>query len=104
MPFYWLHVSDDPSNAGAEDLANDKAGFLYVATRMGIQICDLRGEVGAIVPLPTPCGPVRSLSFGGPNFDELYATDGTQLFKRKMKAQGVAPWMPPVTLPTPGGP
>jgi sugar lactone lactonase YvrE/S-formylglutathione hydrolase FrmB len=104
MPFYWLHVSDDPSNAGAEDLANDKAGFLYVATRMGIQICDLRGEVGAIVPLPTPCGPVRSLCFGGPNFDELYATDGTQLFKRKMKAQGVAPWMPPVTLPTPGGP
>jgi gluconolactonase len=104
MPFYWLHVSDDPSNAGAQDLANDKAGYLYVATRMGIQICDLRGEVGAIVPLPTPCGPTRSLCFGGPNFDELYATDGTQVFKRKMKAQGVAPWMPPVTLPAPGGP
>jgi len=104
MPFYWLHGTDDPSNAGAQDLANDKAGFLYVATRMGIQICDLRGEVGAIVPLPTPCGPVRSLCFGGPNFDELYATDGTQVFRRKMKAQGVAPWMPPVTLPAPGGP
>jgi gluconolactonase len=104
MPFYWLHTSDTPTNAGAEDLANDKAGFLYVATRMGIQVCDLRGEVGGIVPLPTPCGPVRSLCFGGPNFDELYATDGTQLFKRKMKAQGVAPWMPPVPMPVPGGP
>jgi gluconolactonase len=104
QPFYWLHTSDTPSNAGAEDLANDKAGYLYIATRMGIQVCDLRGEVGAIVPLPTPCGPVRSLCFGGPNFDELYATDGTQVFRRKMKAPGVAPWMPPVTLPMPGGP
>jgi gluconolactonase len=104
QPFYWLHAADTPSNAGAEDLANDKAGNLYVATRMGIQLCDLRGEVGAIIPLPTPCGPVRSLCFGGPNFDELYATDGTQVFKRKMKAQGFAPWMAPVPMPAPGGP
>lgn len=104
QPFYWLHGTDELSNAGAQDLANDKAGFLYVATRMGIQVCDLRGEVGAIISLPTPCGPVRSLCFGGPNFDTLYATDGKQLFKRKMKAQGVAPWMPPVTMPVPGGP
>ena len=103
QPFYWLHTTDTPSNAGAEDLANDRAGNLYVASRMGIQVCDLRGEVGAILPLPTPCGPVRSLCFGGPNFDEVYATDGTQVFRRKMRAQGVAPWMPPVTLPVPGG-
>jgi gluconolactonase len=104
QPFYWLNTTDTPTNSGAEDLANDKAGNLYVATRMGIQICDLRGEVGAIVPLPTPCGPVRSLCFGGSNFDVLYATDGTQVFKRKMKAQGVAPWMPPIPMPAPGGP
>ena len=38
------------------------------ATRMGIQVCDQNGRVRAILPLPTPCGPLRSLCFGGEHF------------------------------------
>jgi len=102
QPFYWLHSTDMPHNSGAEDLASDKAGNLYVATRMGIQVCDLRGEVRAILPLPS-YQPVRSLCFGGPNFDELYATDGVEVFKRKLLVSGVTPWMAPVPMPAPGG-
>jgi len=103
QPFYWLHMTDIPNNSGAEDLAVDMHGNLYVATRMGIQVCDQNGRVRAILPLPTPCGPVRSLCFGGEHFDVLYATDGVQLFKRPLKVPGFAPWAAPVTVPSQGG-
>jgi gluconolactonase len=103
QPYYWLHMTDIPNDSGAEDLAIDTHGNLYAATRMGIQVCDENGRVRAILPLPTPCGPVRSLCFGGPQFDKLYVTDGTQVFRRKCKVHGFAPWAAPITLPSHGG-
>jgi sugar lactone lactonase YvrE len=102
QPFYWLHMTDVPNDSGAEDLAIDTHGNLYVATRMGIQVCDQNGRVRAILPLPTPAGPVRSLAFGGPNFDVLYATDGKRLFMRRLKLPGFAPWGAPIAVPTQG--
>ncbi|MCE0497457.1 MAG: SMP-30/gluconolactonase/LRE family protein [Methylacidiphilales bacterium] len=100
QPFYWLHMTDIPNDSGAEDLAVDTHGNLYAATRMGIQVCDQNGRVRAILPLPTPCGPVCSLCFGGEHFDILYATDGTQVFKRHLKVPGFAPWAAPIALPS----
>jgi gluconolactonase len=101
--YFWLHTSDIPDNSGVEDLAVDTHGNLYAATDMGIQVCDQNGRVRAILSLPTPCGPVRSLCFGGPQFDVLYATDGTQLFKRKLKIPGFAPWAAPIVVQSHGG-
>ena len=101
-PFDWLHMTDIPNDSGAEDLAVDTHGNLYAATRMGIQVCDPNGRVRAILPLPTPCGPVRSLSFGGEHFDVLYATDGKQVFTRKLKLPGLAPSAAPLTVASPG--
>jgi gluconolactonase len=95
-------MTDIPNNSGAEDLCCDMLGNLYVATRMGIQVCDQNGRVRAILPLPTPTGAVRSICFGGPKFDVLYATDGRHIFKRQMKVAGVPPWSPPVTVPSIG--
>ena len=94
--FFWLDMTDIPNNSGAENFAADNLGNLYVATRMGIQVCDPNGRVRAILPLPTPSGPVRSLCFGGRNFDVIYATDGTHVFKRVLKAQGYSQWQAPV--------
>jgi gluconolactonase len=102
QPFYWLHMTDVPNDSGAEDMAFDRHGNLYVATRLGIQVCDQNGRVRAILPLPTPCGPVRSLCFGGPNFDTLYVTDGQQIFKRTLKVPGYMQWSPPVAYPSGG--
>lgn len=102
QPFYWLHMTDTPNDSGAEDLAVDTHGDLYVATRMGIQVCDQNGRVRAILPLPTPCGPVRSLCFGGEHFDILYVTDGTHVFKRQLKVRGFAPWADPITFSSQG--
>jgi len=101
--FYWLHMTDIPNNSGAEDLAVDTHGNLYAATRMGVQVCDQNGRVRAILPLPTPCGPVRSLCFGGEKFDVLYVTDGVQVFKRQLKLPGFAPWAAPIEVKSQGG-
>jgi enterochelin esterase-like enzyme len=102
QPFYWLHMTDIPNNSGAEDLAVDTHGNLYVATRMGIQVCDQNGRVRAILPLPTPSGPVRSLCFGGEHFDILYVTDGTHVFTRRLKVRGFAQWAEPISFPSQG--
>ena len=100
--FFWLHMTDIPNNSGAEDLAVDSHGNLYAATRMGVQVCDQNGRVRAILPLPTPCGPVRGICFGGPNFDVLYVTDGTHVFNRPLKVRGCAPWAAPIPFPSQG--
>jgi sugar lactone lactonase YvrE len=100
--FYWLHMTDIPNDSGAADLAVDTHGNLYVATGMGIQVCDQNGRVRAILPLPAPFGPVRSVCFGGAHFDMLFATDGKRVFMRKLKVRGFAPWAVPVAVPSQG--
>jgi gluconolactonase len=102
QPYYWLHMTDVPNDSGAEDIAVDANGELYVATRMGVQVCDHNGRVRAILPLPTPCGPVRSLCFGGQDFDTLYVTDGKQLFHRTLKIHGFVPSAAPAPYPFEG--
>ena len=102
QPFYWLHMTDIPNDSGAEDLAVDTHGNLYAATRMGIQVCDQNGRVRAILPLPAPAGPARSLCFGGEHFDELYVTDGTRIFVRRLKLPGYPPWSKPIAVASQG--
>jgi gluconolactonase len=100
--FYWLHTMDISNTSGAEDLAVDTHGNLYAATGLGIQICDQNGRVRAILPLPTPSGPVRSMCFGGKQFDILYVTDGKQLFMRRLKVRGFPQWSSPITVSSQG--
>lgn len=100
--YFWLHQTDIPNNSGAQDLAVDTHGNLYVATRMGVQVCDQNGRVRAILPLPAPAGAVRGIAFGGPEFDILFVTDGKQVFRRKLKVKGFAPWSAPVAVPSQG--
>lgn len=102
QPYFWLHMPDVPNESGAQALAADIHGNLYVATHMGIQVCDHNGRVRAILPLPTPSGSVRGLCFGGDNFDILYATDGTRVFTRRLKLPGYAPWAKPIAVTSQG--
>ncbi len=88
--YYWLHVPDNAEDSGADGMRADREGRLYVATRMGIQICDQAGRVNAI--LPTPNGKSSNLCFGGENFDTLFVTAGDKVFKRKFKATGANGW------------
>jgi len=91
--FYWLHVSDSGDRSNADGMRVDRDGRLYVATRMGIQVCDQAGRVQGIIV--TPNGRVSNLAFGGEHFDTLYATCGDRIYKRKMKVTGANAWDKP---------
>ena len=92
--YFWLHMSDIPNNSGAEDMCYDVNGNLYIATNVGVQVADRSGRVRAILPLPAPCGPVRSICFGGLDGQTLYTTDGHKVYARKMNVKGFAPFAP----------
>ncbi len=91
--YYWLHESDMAEDAASDGMRVDRDGRLYVATKMGIQICDQAGRVNAIIP--TPNGKVANLTFGGENFDILYAMCGDKVYKRKLKVKGAFGWDKP---------
>jgi len=96
--YYHLHVPDAADDSGADGMRTDKDGRLYVATRMGIQICDQAGRVNCIVP--TPNGRVANFSFGGENFDTLYAACGDKIYSRKLRVKGSNAYQAP-TKPAP---
>jgi gluconolactonase len=84
--YYHLHVPDNADDAGADGIRVDRDGHLYVATRMGIQVCDQAGRVNCIIP--TPNGRVANICFGGADFQTLFATCGDRVYKRKVKVRG----------------
>jgi len=96
-------MTDIPNESGAQEMVLDTRGNLYVATRMGIQVCDRNGRVRAILPLPTPSGPVRSLCWAGQHFEYLVATDGQRIFKRRMNVHGWEQWAPKAAVPALSG-
>lgn len=91
--YYWLHVPDNADDSGADGLCTDRDGRLYVATRLGVQVCDQAGRVNAI--LSTPNGKVSNLCFAGPDLQTLYATCGDKVYKRKLKVTGASEWAEP---------
>jgi gluconolactonase len=97
--YYWLLTADDQDGSNAGGMCCDRAGWLYVATGLGVQICDQAGRVNAIVP--SPGGAVTGVCFGGKDFGTLYATSAGGIFKRKLNATGANPWAAPVLPPAP---
>lgn len=91
--YFHLHAPDTADDAGADGMRVDRDGRLWVATRLGLQVCDQAGRVNAIIP--TPNGKVSNLTFGGPAFDTVYATCGDKVFRRKVKVTGVNAYQPP---------
>jgi sugar lactone lactonase YvrE len=99
--FSWLHSAEGGDGtgdgSGATAMAEDAQGNLYVATRMGVQICDRNGRVEGILTLPD--GPVTSLAFGGKAFDTLYVVCGGRLYARRLAVHGVPGCAAPISLP-----
>ena len=91
--FDWLHIGDNDDQSSADGVRVDRDGRVYVATKLGIQVCDQAGKVQCI--LPTPNRRVANLVFGGEKFDTLYATCGDKVFKRKLRTTGANAWAEP---------
>lgn len=91
-PFYHLESRDDESATRAAGMTVDTLGYLYVATRLGIQVCDQPGRVVAIIN--SPAEPLLGVAFGGPDHQDLYAIAGDRLYKRHLLRKGVTPGAP----------
>ena len=73
----------------------DRDGRLWVATRMGLQVCDQAGRVNCIIP--PPAGRVTRLCFAGSGFDNVVVSCGDKLYARKTKVRGMEPFDSAVT-------
>jgi sugar lactone lactonase YvrE len=104
--YYWLHTAESASDdaddsAGTTDIVEDTSGYVYAATRMGAQVCDMNGRVESILTLPD--GPVTSLTFAGKSFDTLAVVCGGKLYTRRMNIHGQPGFANAITLPDYGG-
>jgi gluconolactonase len=86
-PFYSLESSDEAADGGG--LAFDSEGFLYVATKIGVQAFDQQGRLTAIIGSPDSEG-VSDVFFGGPGLQWLYVTDGDRIYRRPVQRRGVS--------------
>jgi len=93
QPFFRLETTDESSMSGADGMAVDTEGHLYVATRIGVQICDAPGRVVGIVNKPHN-GALSNVAFGGPDRKTLYITAGDRVYRRPVQRQGAVPWQP----------
>jgi len=100
QPFYRLETPDESSASGADGMTVDSEGYIYVTTRIGLQVCDQPGRVVAIINKPQ-AGPISNVVFAGPDLQTLYVTAGDKVFRRHMRRKGTLPWAP-LKPPTPG--
>ena len=92
--YYHLHTPDTADAAGADGIRVDRDGRLWVTTFLGLQVCDQAGRVNCIIP--TPNGRIANLTFGGADFDTIYATCGDKVYKRKVKVKGANAFEEPI--------
>lgn len=98
-PFYRLETGDADSASLADGMTVDTEGYLWVATRLGVQICDQPGRVVAILNKPH-AGSLSNCVIGGADMQTLFVTAGDRVCKRPVNRKGTMAWAP-VKPPTP---
>lgn len=89
--FYWLHNTDNHNHTPYGNMQFDTEGNLYIATPIGIQVCDHNGRVRAILPVPG-----RSVDFIAFSGNRLYAVSKGKIYVRTMKSTGHDSWNEPI--------
>ncbi|HWC17659.1 MAG TPA: SMP-30/gluconolactonase/LRE family protein [Terriglobales bacterium] len=89
--FYRLETPDDSSQSLADGMTYDTEGFLYVATKLGVQVCDQPGRVNAIISNPQDAS-LSNVVFGGPDMQWLYVTNRDKVYRRHMLRKGSVSW------------
>jgi sugar lactone lactonase YvrE len=88
-PTYHLETSDGRSETDAGGMAFDSEGFLYVATKFGVQVFGRQGRVTGIIDAPGNEG-LSNVLFAGPGLQWLYVMDGDKVYRRSVRRRGVA--------------
>jgi gluconolactonase len=94
--YFYVHMPDAATRSSSDGMAVDADGRVYIATSLGVQVFDQIGKCHAIIPAPQGMKSLSNVEFGGPNFDEIYVTNGDKVFKRKTKVKGVVSWRAPI--------
>ena len=97
--FYRMHMDDPSIRSAADGMTVDADGRLYVATELGLQVCDQAGRVIGIIPKPQDRW-LSNAAFAGPNFNLLCVTCSDKVYVRRTKVRGALSWQPPFK-PTP---
>lgn len=96
VPFHRLEIPDEvengPLRGGADGMTVDADGFVYVATKLGIQIADPAGRTVGILRKPD-AGDPSSVVFAGTGLQTLYVTSGAKVYRRPVKRKGTLPWV-----------
>jgi gluconolactonase len=74
--------------SGADGLAVDSAGRLYVATQVGVQVFSAQGAHLGTIPIGVQNGP-QNLAFAGPDKKTLYVVGRNAAWKVPMQSQGL---------------
>ncbi|MES2263758.1 MAG: SMP-30/gluconolactonase/LRE family protein [Pseudomonadota bacterium] len=77
--------TDTGTSSGADGLAVDASGRLYVASTAGIQVFSSQGEALGIIALPKP---PQNIAFSGPDKKTLYVVGRGAAYKIALLAQG----------------
>ena len=88
-PFYRVQTPPNDTASGADGIAVDSQGRVYVATYAGIQVFDPQGRLVGIIEKPSSAF-VSNVKFGSPKFDVLYAASYEKIYRRQLKATGVS--------------
>ena len=97
-PFYDFYVPAWADDSGAGQIAMDREGRAYVATRMGVQVFDHNGRVTAILPLPDNAA-ATGVYFGGDGSETLYVSTGAHVYRRRLRVPGLLPGSAPAKVP-----
>jgi sugar lactone lactonase YvrE len=85
---YHLKTTDGVPEADAGGMVFDAEGFLYVATKFGVQVFDPQARVTAIIDTPGIEG-VDCVLFAGRGLQWLYVMDGDRVYRRPVNRRGV---------------
>ena len=83
--FTTLHDIPEGKISGADGMAIDHDGRIYVATVTGVQVFDAKGQYLGTISVPRQ---PANLAFSGPDKQTLYITARQGLYRIKMLAKG----------------
>lgn len=82
----WKADEDGAWSSGADGLALDDEGRLYVASNAGIEIFDAQGQALGVIPLPKK---PQNLAFAGKDKHVLYVVGRGAAYKLPLLARGI---------------
>jgi gluconolactonase len=74
-----------PARSGADGMAVDSKGRLYVTSDIGVQVISPRGQNLGTIQVPTKA---RNVAFGGPRRQTLYITAAAELYRVALMSEG----------------